>query len=62
MKGHLIFEKSGTVTLVKNHKDEYLGLIEYEKRWRCRVFCPVMDTMFSKDCLQEIITYMGQKS
>ena len=56
MKGHIKFEKDSAGNWdVKNKKDEWLGYIAYEKRWKRHVFYPDLDTYFDKKCLQMIV-------
>ena len=41
-------------TEVANKRDDPLGHIEYNAKWKCEVFIPCSDTMYSADCLRDI--------
>ena len=59
MTEHLDFEKSGLNTyLVGNKKNEYLGQIVWNPRWREFVFETADETHFSAGCLGEIVEFM----
>lgn len=46
---------------VKNKRsNDFLGRIEWYPRWRCYCLNPTMDTVFSLDCLADIIDFIKQ--
>ncbi|OGM01687.1 hypothetical protein A3K72_00705 [Candidatus Woesearchaeota archaeon RBG_13_36_6] len=56
---HLRFEylERNNTYKITNRKKEYLGYLKYYKSWKCWIFVPMYDCIFSADCMQEIIDY-----
>ena len=48
------------VISIENKRGQYLGYIEYYNHWRQFVLKPQDDTVFSTECLQEIIKQLAK--
>lgn len=43
-------------------KEEQLGVIYWYSAWRCYVFAPGQHTIFEKDCLAQITSFIDQRT
>jgi len=57
----LEFEEYGTQIRVLNRKRKIaLGYIEFHKPWKMFIFEPLLGTIYSAGCMQEIVDYMKE--
>jgi hypothetical protein len=47
-------KKTADFSVVSNHNNFLLGTIHWHSGWRCYVFEPIENTIYSWDCLKEI--------
>lgn len=47
--------KKTKILLVTNTSGEHLGAVAWQNNWRQYIFKPAADTVFSKDCLADIL-------
>ena len=64
-KGHIKFKERKSAlsghfeVLIYNLHDEYLGYIEYYKKWRRWIFLPDDGTFYDSECLLKIVEKLG---
>ena len=52
---HIVFQEYSIGQIfVNNTKGFDLGYIEYNKKWKCYVYCPSDDIQLSASCQEEI--------
>jgi hypothetical protein len=51
-------EKTKMVVVISAHDNEVLGRIAWYGKWRCYVFHPLPDIIWSDDCLEELSKYI----
>jgi hypothetical protein len=61
-KKFLRFEKGNMPDEIEVHniKKEFLGIIEYDRKWHKWVFVPEAQTYYSSSCLEEIVTHIKE--
>jgi hypothetical protein len=52
--------KTKVFTVISNHGDIELGRIGWYPQWRQYVFIPFNDTIYSYDCMEEIVDKIKQ--
>ena len=52
---YLIFESTSYGRVLVFNKKEFLGFIEYYPKWKQYIFEPALNTIYSFECLQDII-------
>jgi len=45
--------------IVSNSSDTILGWVNYHNHWRQHVFTPASETIWNKDCLDNISEFLG---
>ena len=53
-------KKTKTFYIYSNHSNDFLGKIYFLGRWRCYVFEPKNNTIYSHDCMKEISEFSEQ--
>lgn len=53
----LLARKTKTFYIYSNHSNDFLGKIYFLGRWRCYVFEPTNNTIYSCDCQREIADF-----
>jgi len=49
------------VWLINNHKyNEYLGNLEYNKKWKCWELLPANETGWTEECLVDVVDFIKQ--
>ena len=54
MANHIKFRKEGDYTYVTTKNNVVIGIINYYEEWKCYVFEPDANTIYSADCLNAI--------
>jgi len=49
-----------TYVILNNKSQEPIGMIEFYPPWRQYVFSAYEEAVWNKDCLQEIVTFLGE--
>ncbi len=53
-------EKTNVYAVVSKMHGNRLGIIKWYVNWRCYAFFPNYDTIWNKDCLSDIILFIGE--